>query len=46
MHKGSTTSTSLMRAVLSAQVMSRIDALIHQAQRRGSPGEPVISVTF
>jgi serine/threonine protein kinase len=28
------------------QVMSRIDALIHQAQKRGSPGEPVISVTF
>lgn len=28
------------------EVMSRIDALIHQAQRRGSPGEPVISVTF
>lgn len=28
------------------QVMSRIDALIHQAQKRGSQGEAVISVTF
>lgn len=28
------------------QVMSRIDALIQQAQKRGSPGEPVVSVTF
>lgn len=34
-----------IRALL-RQVMSRIDSLIHQAQKRGSVDEPVISVTF
>ncbi len=29
-----------------SQVMGRIDSLIAQAQKRGYPGEPVVSVTF
>ncbi len=28
------------------QVMNHIDSLILEAQKRGVPGEPVVSVTF